>query len=139
MIELPDTAEPSAMELTPLMDILFILLLFFLLTAGAAVAPMPVALVEAEGDQSSSMPDQALQLGVDADGGYVMHTRRYSTTKALMPELLERYRAAPNATLLIAGDQQAPLQALVSLLDALQNARVERVQLLHQREMFNEN
>ena len=39
MIKLPDSAEPAAMELMPLMDILFILLLFFLLTAGAAVAP----------------------------------------------------------------------------------------------------
>lgn len=139
MIKLPDSAEPAAMELMPLMDILFILLLFFLLTAGAAVAPMPVALVAAQGSESSPMPDTPLQLSVDATGVYVLDERRYSTTAELMPKLLARYQASADATLLIAGDQQAPLQALVSLLDALQKAQVERVQLLHQREMFNEN
>ena len=138
MIDLQHDSEAMAVELMPLMDILFILLLFFLLTAGVAVAPMPVALVEAEGAESAAMPEAPLQLAVDSQGHYVLAEQRYANTATLMPELLRRYRQRPEGSVLIAGDQQAPLQALVSLLDALQQARVERVQLIHQRETLND-
>ena len=116
-------------SLTPLIDVVFILLIFFMLASSfldwRAIELRAPATAGTEGGQTG-----ALLLRVGADGGLDLNGRPVAE-----PALADRLRRAaaerPDAHLLIQPADGVAMQRAIDLLDQARSAGLSRVQLIH--------
>ena len=112
-------ADESA-NLTPLIDVVFLLLLFFMVsTTFTKETHLVINLPEADAPASESLPD-TLDILITADGNYSLNgvalvNRQIET---LMAGLKELAQGNSETTLTITADAQTPHQAVVTAMDA---------------------
>ncbi|SDT87050.1 ExbD/TolR family protein [Halopseudomonas salegens] len=130
MIQLPERAPASSLlaDLTPLLDVIFIVLVFFLLTAQTPLLQVPLQLPSSE-DSASAAPDNTIpreQLMLYADGRWQLGEREFAHWRQLRS-------AAPfsSATALdIAVEQGAQADDLLRLLAWLSAREITDTRLL---------
>src|SRR5699024_11044881 len=109
-------------SLTPLIDVVFILLVFFMLaTRFGEWKDLPVNVLPAE--ESADRQDKNwLTLTVTSDGRVAIGEHSYAIDE------LSAHQGG-GKTVLITGEPEAPLQAALATLDAVRAAGIEDVQL----------
>lgn len=112
--------EVSA-NLTPLIDVVFLLLIFFMVsTSFTQETHLSLDLPEASGEQSQAVP-QAIDIVIDSRGQYIVNDRalvnnRIDTLKAALREVSADKRDLP---LIITADAATPHQAVITAMDAV--------------------
>ena len=121
----PAAARRRVIGLTPLIDVVFILLLFFMLATNfqrwralTVNAPAPGATAGARAD--------GLRLRVSAGGGLTLGGQ---TLAGGLDELRSRLAHEPGLSVVVDPDPDVALQTLVSVFDALAADGVRRVSL----------
>jgi len=131
----PETEEVS-INLTPLIDIVFLLLIFFMVsTTFQRETELEIALPEASAEASSEQEASALILEIDAAGAYRLGTKQGGQSSDFGPVNIEQLSemlkglSANNdtATLVVKADARTPHQAVVQALDAARKANLTRV------------
>ncbi len=131
----PETEEVS-INLTPLIDIVFLLLIFFMVsTTFQRETELEIALPEASAEASSEPAVSALILEIDATGAYRLSTEQSGKSSDFasvnieqLSEMLKGLSAKNDtATLVIKADAKTPHQAVVQALDAARKANLTRV------------
>lgn len=113
------TEDPD-INLTPLIDVVFLLLIFFMVsTTFKRDADLAVELPEASAEPSAQAPD-TLELVIDEQGRYFLNdreliNRKLATVKQALSDAARGDRARP---LVIRADAQTPHQAVVTAMDA---------------------
>lgn len=130
MIRLPpaSTANASLLpDLTPLLDVIFIVLVFFLLTAQVPLLQRPLDLPQDQRDSASMVTSDAERqlLELDAAGRWRLDDRPLSLSG--LPEALSN---VTHPALDLAIDRQAPLTAFLDLIVLLQEQQVDDIRLL---------
>jgi biopolymer transport protein ExbD len=129
------TRRPYRLGLTPLADLVFILLIFFILETSFVEfrqldfqQPQPRTVVESEGqgEQSPAGQDpEVLEIQVFASG------RLWLTGEALSADRLAEYLRTrnhdPRTLVLVSSEPAVPAQLLVDVLDELRDAQLARV------------
>lgn len=110
-------------DLTPLIDVLFMLIIFFVLTAAFVRGEVDVTLPHGEGSPVSEVP---VILAVHEDG-----TLAWAGQSLPLPEviLLAREAYDDGQSILLAGDRSVPYGVVATLLDQLRIHGVEQVNL----------
>jgi biopolymer transport protein ExbD len=114
--------DEVSLDMTPLIDVVFLLLIFFMLTASFTQAQrLKVDLPKAEQGESLQDKSKDWTIEIDARGNYALNG------EALAPEQLEsRLRELPERTeetvVLIRADAKAEHQAVVQALSAAKAA-----------------
>lgn len=111
-------------ELTPLVDVLFMLIIFFVLTAVFSEPLLPVNLPGATGERFSG---KSFTISIDRDGGLFSEDGTLTREQAI-ERALASFREGKR--IIIAADRDASYGLVVSLLDALRNAGVDTAGLL---------
>jgi biopolymer transport protein ExbD len=118
----------ATISLTPLIDVVFILLIFFMLASSfldwRAIELKAPATAGTSGDQTG-----ALLLRVGPDGGLDLNGRAVDPA-ALEDRLRAAAEARPEARLLIQPAQGVAMQRAVDLLDTARAAGLRQVQLV---------
>ena len=131
----PETEEVS-INLTPLIDIVFLLLIFFMVsTTFQRETELEIALPEASAETSSEPAVSALILEIDATGAYRLSSQQSGKSSDFasvnieqLSEMLKGLSAKNDtATLVIKADAKTPHQAVVQALDAARKANLTRV------------
>lgn len=131
MIELPedDGLEAQGPDLTAVLDLLFILLVFFLLTAGSAERALEVDLPRTDPEAARPVSqDEPLRVGIAADGWRVGE-QRLPDWPAARAALASAVAERPQRMLLIQGERSAPMERLVQLLGFLQAQGLSAAQI----------
>ena len=126
--------QASAVELTPLIDVVFLLLIFFMVsTTFIQPSVLVVELPEAAGGVHESAPED-IEVRVSAAGEYAVNGRLLPETavEALVAEL--GGGAAERPRLVIAADARAPHEAVVRVLDAAARQRIDNVRIVTRHE-----
>lgn len=111
----------SALNLTPLIDVVFLLLIFFLVATEFAqeeARSIPVKLPEAAEARPITARLKDIYVNIDAAGRYYMSGQRVSPQQLL--EELERHRDANpgrQQTVIIRGHRDCRYQAIVTVMD----------------------
>jgi len=108
----PDT-KPATIGLSPLIDVVFLLLIFFVVTTSFAARQVPLTLPEAE--QSGPTTGGALGVAIDADGAVAIEA---------IPALL---RARAPEAVIVHADSDTAHGVVVRVLDAARRANVADV------------
>jgi biopolymer transport protein ExbD len=104
-------------DLTPLIDCVFLLLLFFIVTAVFVEETnlFQVELAEAEQSEVRRLEDVVV-VWVSEDGRYALE-QEYVPDDRLWPRLKALHERSPIQTLVIKGDRRSPLEKTVHLFD----------------------
>lgn len=112
--------EDEGINLTPLIDVVFLLLIFFMVsTTFTKRTQLSVDLPEAVGEQKSEVPRQ-IEIMIAVDGSYavndqVLVNNKIETLKAAITKLSEGNNKVP---LVVTADAKTPHQAVVQAMDA---------------------
>lgn len=112
--------EEVSVNLTPLIDVVFLLLIFFMVsTTFTKETHLSIDLPEADGEPALEAPEQ-VEVLVSEDGHYTVNAnnlvdRELDTLKAAIHAISGGDTALP---LVISADAQAPHQAVVRAMDA---------------------
>lgn len=112
--------QEVSVNLTPLIDVVFLLLIFFMVsTTFTRESRLQLRLPEASGEAPISA-EQILEIQIDQDGQYAIGGRVLSDTSlaSLRKVLLSLAEGDLERPLLVSADAQAPHQAVVRVLDA---------------------
>lgn len=110
-------------DITPLIDVLFMLIIFFVLTASFVQGKLDVALPQGEGDSADTRG--AAVLTVAADKRLYWNGREISKS-----ELISAAEANKGGDVLIAGDEGVPYGEVASILSLLRSQGVSSAGLL---------
>ena len=127
----PRRRPEASIELTPLIDVVFLLLIFFMVsTSFVREARIAVDLPEAAGDPLEAEAS-GLALAIDASGGYAVNGRALADGDVATLVGALRSLAAPDGRshLLIAADASATHRAVVRAMDAARRAGIARIDI----------
>ena len=126
-LELDDFDEEWQINLTPMLDMVFNLLLFFLAatTFAQQEVEMDLKLPQAKSGQHGKGEHQ-LVVNVFADGRMVVDGRTV-TLEALRQKLQAAAARDKNQAVLVRGDKQAQFGAGIQVLDACRLAKIAKV------------
>lgn len=125
------SAESVEVNLTPLIDIVFLLLIFFMVsTTFDRNAKLKVQLPEANAKVQQRTEDMIV-LSIDAKGKYYINDRQVVNTQldTLKAALKKTVVNNPNATLLLRADGRTPHQSVVRAMDAAAQVGLTRLSI----------
>lgn len=111
--------EDQGINLTPLIDVVFLLLIFFMVsTTFTKETHLSVDLPEAVGEQSSELPEQ-IEILINSDGSYSVNGQALVNDKAatLRSALEKTSEGNSDLPLVITADAKTPHQAVVQAMD----------------------
>ena len=113
-------SEDPNINLTPLIDVVFLLLIFFMVsTTFDTTSQLKIKLPEAS-ENANLQPSQKLTLLIDADGKFYLNARELSNSKsATLRAALERALEGTKRPIVIQSDAASPVQSLVTAMDVV--------------------
>ena len=123
------SAEEAAINITPMLDIVFIMLIFFIVTTSF-VKELGVDL-----DRPSNAPvkeqkrSEVIPVRLDADGQIFVEDRLVVSMGAVRANIVSALAAKPNATVVVIADRNADSGLLVLIVDQARVAGAEKVSL----------
>jgi biopolymer transport protein ExbD len=116
-----ETEEDVHINLTPLIDVVFLLLIFFMVsTTFDTTSQLKIRLPEAD-QEKQQKPPRKLTLTIDADGKFFLNSRELANAKSatLKAALENAMQGGKKLAVLIQSDAQSPVQALVTAMDVV--------------------
>lgn len=129
--ELESDGTVTGINVTPLVDIMLVLLIVFMVTAHfVQESALKISLPKAAASDAS--PTAALMLSVDRSGSLRLADEALDLP-AVKARLTPLAKADPGIRVTVAADEELPYKAVVAVLDAVKEAGVTRVALAAQR------
>lgn len=126
--------EEPGINLTPLIDVVFLLLIFFMVTTTFnRETRLAVNLPEADAEATEAVPEQ-LEVAVDADGRYALNGRLLADRQpgTLRRALDEEAGGDRNMPVVLVADADATHQSVVTVMDVLGQAGFNRLSIATQ-------
>jgi biopolymer transport protein ExbD len=116
----------SAINTTPLVDVMLVLLIIFLITIPVVNYSVPVNLPKERNEVRESKPENIV-ISVDTQGGLYWHDAKVDNTAQLIERLKTVAKQQPQPEVHIRGDRQADYDAVGRILYACQRAGIAKV------------
>jgi biopolymer transport protein ExbD len=116
----------SAINTTPLVDVMLVLLIIFLITIPVVRQSVPVELPKETNTVTVTKPENIL-LSVDRDGEVFWNTLQIESTEMLVSRLKEVSVQKPQPEVHIRGDMDARYEAIGKVVFACQRAGIVKV------------
>lgn len=125
-----------ALDLTPMLDILFILLVFFMLTAGTVFQSFEVNLPSSVTDDVPPLGSQKNIVLEITTNGYALDGHSFSSFSTLKEAIPDTLRDHPGYELVIASDRRVDVERLLAVLTYLQSKGIVTANVLLNREQM---
>ena len=124
--------EEPTIELTPLIDVVFLLLIFFLITTSFArdrESAIPIDLAEASAG-SATTEGRSFTLSVTGTGGVVVDGGEAVSGQDLQQRLLQLHEENPDARVLLRGDKEAAHGRILEILNLVKETGFTSVDMV---------
>lgn len=116
----------SEINITPLLDLAFVLLIIFMITTPLLENSMSL-IIPSSGVKNASVPSSPVQT-ISIDRNEVIRLNNQPVDiGALSWQLADLKQAQPDVAVVIRPDRDLPVQKLITLMDALQRAQIMKV------------
>ena len=116
----------SAINTTPLVDVMLVLLIIFLITIPVVTTSIPVQLPKERNEVRESKPENIV-LSVDKDGRIYWNELKIANTQALIDRLKKVALLTPQPEVQIRGDGGAQYDSIGRIVYACQRAGIAKV------------
>jgi len=128
-----EDSQALMLDLTTLLDIMFILLVFFILTAGVSYRALDLTLPAAASEETEPANTSLhIMLEIKTDG-YALDGKDYDSFPLLKEEIIPLLQKEADKELVIAGDRNVSLERLLELLTFLESRGIDAANILMQR------
>ena len=117
----------TELQMTPLIDMVFILLIFFVITASF-VSETGLGIQRPRATSVESLPGQSIPITIDSVGRLTLDGRQ-TTLFSLRPLLERRLRSRPGSAVVIVADRAVPVDRAVSVMDEVRAAGITSIAL----------
>lgn len=117
----------AELNITPLLDLAFVLLVIFIITTTPIVNDLDLDLPTAS-KREKDPPRKANYVTVDGAGRIFLNKKQVDNAE-LLAELVQLRTDDPDLSVIVRGDAKAKYNKIVGILDALQQANVVKVDL----------
>jgi biopolymer transport protein ExbD len=121
-----EDAVMSAINTTPLVDVMLVLLIIFLITIPVVTTSIPVVLPKERIEVRESKPENVI-ISVDQRGNIFYYEARVQTVDALVEKLKKISRLDPQPEVQVRGDMGAQYEGVGKVLLACQRAGIVKV------------
>ena len=118
----------SDINITPLLDLAFVLLIIFVITTPLLEQSLDVVLPPGGRADQTVQKSDVKTVEVSSTGIYTLSTRRMSLPQ-IEAELKRSYSANPNMVVYIRADQNSPTKYLYAVIDSCQRNGITRFSL----------
>jgi len=116
----------SEINVTPLLDLAFVLLIIFMITTPLLENSMNLVIPSSSAANAPISKAQEQTISIDRDET-IRINNGIVDSDSLTARLLELKRANPDIAIVIRPDRELPVQKLVTLMDSLQRAQITKV------------
>ncbi|MGF1739933.1 biopolymer transporter ExbD [Vibrio profundum] len=120
-------------DLMPLLDVIFIILVFLLLTANAPLQTLNIDIPKVKQEQLlqpvAARDPLSLSLSPNAPH-WRLNDKTFDSWQTLEPALLAQLRQNPDRPLIISGDRKATLQRFLRLIAFLQSHHIQHSKIV---------
>jgi biopolymer transport protein ExbD len=127
----PERRDDIDLNLTPLIDVVFLLLIFFMVsTTFEKTSKLKIDLPEASA-QASPQPAKKIVIGIDVKGRYYINDRQLVNTqlKTLKMALLKIAGDKKDIPIVLRADAKTPHQSVVTAMDAASQVGLTRLSI----------
>ncbi len=112
--------EEVGINLTPLIDVVFLLLIFFMVsTTFDTTSQLKIKLPEASQQKITKAPNE-LNILIDSKGRFFLNSRELSSQKsAALLAAIQRVLQGADRPVIIQSDAESPVQSLVTAMDVV--------------------
>lgn len=127
----PAESLPS-IDLTALIDIIFIVLVFLLLTANSQLLSLPVDVPQSSSAAITALENKpSIAINIMAiSPHWAIDGEPFSDLANFGAAFEQRFKSMPEASIIIAADKAAPVEPLMQLLALLQTQAIGQTQIL---------
>ena len=116
----------SEINITPLLDLAFVLLIIFIITTPLIENSVNLVIPSSGAENAPVNPSEVQTISIDRNATIQLNNEQIDS-EALVIRLSELKRANPDVAVVIRPDRDLPVQKLVSVMDALQRADISKV------------
>ncbi len=118
----------TELNITPLLDLAFVLLVIFIITTIPPVNDLPLTLPSAA-KRLKDPPRKANYITVQADGTMYLNKAKFSNPEDILQSLINARMDDPDLNVIVRGDSQTKYKQIRAVLDICQRANVPKVDL----------
>jgi biopolymer transport protein TolR len=123
----------SDINVTPLVDVMLVLLIIVILIAPMLQKGVDVAMPEADNTQDKPDTSDQTVVHVDKQSKLYVNGKFQATQQDVVARLQQIMETAKDKTVYLKGDREAPYGAIMSMMDALRKAQIETVGLITEK------
>lgn len=116
----------SEINITPLLDLAFVLLIIFMITTPLLESSMSLIIPSSGAKTPPVTSSQVQTISIDRNEA-IRFNNQTVDLDALTAQLADLKRANPDVAVVIRPDRDLPVQKLISVMDALQRAQIMKV------------
>jgi biopolymer transport protein ExbD len=116
----------SAINTTPLVDVMLVLLIIFLITIPVAIETVPLTLPTAENEATTTKPENIV-IEVDREGQIYWNHRLVGDRGQLLNKVVEVAVLQPQPEVHIRADKDVPFEDVGRVLVAVQQGGIQKV------------
>lgn len=116
----------SEINITPLLDLAFVLLIIFMITTPLLENSVNLVIPSSGASNAPVNPAQVQTISIDRQETIRFNNQRVDA-QTLLTRLTELKQANPDVAVVIRPDRELPVQRLIALMDALQRAQITKV------------
>ncbi len=116
----------NEINITPLLDLAFVLLIIFIITTPLLEQSIPLKLPVGGAARTTGDPKNAVLTEVSPDGTYYFRGRRVGTAEALERELVAEFRRNPEMIVKIRADRDGKFRFPAEILDVCRRNGITR-------------
>ena len=118
----------TELNITPLLDLAFVLLVIFIITTIPPVTDLDLKLPNAS-KRLKDPPRDANYITVQADGKMYLNKKEYTSTDEMVDMLIKMREDVQDLSVIIRGDGKTKYRQIRAVLDVCQRANVPKVNL----------
>ena len=125
-----DDSPMADINVTPLVDVMLVLLIVFMITMPVMTHSIPLELPTASAKQvaeNAAQPKDPLRISISADGSYHLAEGEPITLQALESQLQQLAKTNPDQVIAIAADKNAQFDYVEKALRAVRDAGLSKV------------
>jgi biopolymer transport protein ExbD len=121
-----EDAVMSAINTTPLVDVMLVMLIIFLITIPVVTTSIPVTLPKERVEVRETKPENVI-ISVDTAGGIFWYDQKVANVEALVDKLKKVSTVKPQPEVQIRGDMASRYEGVGKILYACQRAGIVKV------------
>jgi biopolymer transport protein ExbD len=119
----------AELNVTPLLDLAFVLLIIFIITTPLLESNIPVQLPVGSKNENQPVDPKSIRTVTIDRTGQIYLEKMPIELPVLEQELTAFHQATPDAAVVVRADRTLHVQQLVDVMDVLQRAKIDRMRI----------